>query len=113
MIPFLDLKSINAQYREELIEACTKVIDSGQHSHYKAKQLLVAINGGCKVTLDNGKEKVTYTLNKPNIGLLQDALIWGTMHDFSQDCVLVVFADRYYDESDYIRDYDTFLKEVK
>lgn len=29
MIPFLDLKAINAQYRDELIAACTRVIDSG------------------------------------------------------------------------------------
>jgi len=87
-------------------------IPRGQHAHYKTKQLLVAVHGGCKVTLDNGKEKKTYTLNKPNIGLLQNALIWGTMHDFTEDCILMVFADTYYDESDYIRDYDKFLKEI-
>lgn len=88
-------------------------IPRGQHSHYKTKQLLVAINGGCKVTLDNGIDKETYTLNKPNVGLFQDALIWGEMHDFSQDCVLMVLADTYYDEDDYIRDYDKFLEEIK
>lgn len=87
-------------------------IPRGQHSHYKTKQLLIAINGGCKVTLDDGNKKETYTLNKPNIGLFQDALIWGTMHDFSNDCVLMVLADTYYDESDYIRNYDKFMKEV-
>ena len=87
-------------------------IPRGQHAHYKAKQLLVAINGGCKVTLDDGKEKKTYTLNKPNVGLYQEAFIWGVMHDFSEDCILMVFADTYYDESDYIRDYNMFLKEV-
>ena len=83
-------------------------ISRGQHSHYKTKQLLVAVNGECKVTLDDGNTKETYTLNKPNIGLLQDALIWGTMHDFSNDCVLMVLADTYYDENDYIRNYKTF-----
>ena len=88
-------------------------IPRGQHSHYKTKQLLVAVNGGCKVTLDNGKEKETYTLNKPNVGLFQDALIWGTMHDFSHDCILMVFADTYYEDSDYIRDYDKFLEVVQ
>jgi len=88
-------------------------IPRGNHSHYKTKQFLVAVNGSCKVTLDNGKEKEIYELNKPNLGLFQDALIWGTMHDFSLDCVLVVLASEYYDESDYIRDYSTFLEEVK
>ena len=88
-------------------------IPRGNHSHYKTKQFLVAVNGSCKVTLDNGKEKETFDLNKPNLGLFQDALIWGTMHDFSSDCVLMVLANEYYDASDYITDYDKFLKEVK
>jgi len=85
----------------------------GNHSHYKTKQFLVAVNGSCKVTLDNGKEKQIFDLNRPNIGLFQDALIWGTMHNFSKDCVLMVLADEYYDESDYIRDYEKFIEEVK
>lgn len=87
-------------------------IPRGEHAHYKTKQLLIAINGGCKVTLHDGSKKETYTLNKPNIGLFQDALVWGTMHDFSNDCVLMVLADTYYNETDYIRDFDRFLKEL-
>ncbi|MCT7468660.1 sugar 3,4-ketoisomerase [Aliarcobacter cryaerophilus] len=88
-------------------------VPRGNHSHYKTKQFLVAVNGSCKVTLDNGKEKETFDLNKPNLGLFQDALIWGSMHDFSSDCVLMVLADEYYDASDYITDYNKFLKEIK
>ncbi|WP_323658107.1 sugar 3,4-ketoisomerase [Aliarcobacter butzleri] len=88
-------------------------VPRGNHSHYKTKQFLVAVNGSCKVTLDNGKEKETFDLNKPNLGLFQDALIWGSMHDFSSDCVLMVLANEYYDASDYMNDYKIFLKEVK
>ena len=87
-------------------------VPRGNHSHYKTKQFLVAVNGSCKVTLDNGKEKETFDLDKPNLGLFQDALIWGSMHDFSNDCVLMVLADEYYDASDYITDYDKFLEVV-
>ena len=87
-------------------------VPRGNHSHYKTKQFLVAVNGSCKVTLDNGKEKETFDLNKPNLGRFQDALIWGTMHDFSSDCVLMVLANEYYDASDYITDYDKFLEVV-
>lgn len=85
----------------------------GNHSHYKTKQFLVAVNGSCKVTLDNGKDKETFDLNKPNLGLFQDALIWGSMHDFSSDCVLMVLADEYYQDNDYIRNYDKFLEVIK
>ena len=88
-------------------------VTRGNHSHYKTKQFLVAVNGSCKITLDNGKTKETFDLNKPNLGLFQDALIWGTMHDFSSDCVLMVLADKYYDESDYIQEYNKFLEEVQ
>ena len=88
-------------------------VSRGNHSHYKTKQFLVAVNGSCKVTLDDGYNKETFNLNKPNLGLFQDALIWGTMHDFSSDCVLMVLANEYYDASDYITNYDKFLKEVK
>ncbi len=90
-----------------------KDVPRGNHSHYKTKQFLVVVNGSCKVTLDNGKEKETFSLNKPNLGLFQNALIWGYMHDFSDDCVLIVLASEHYDESDYIRDYDEFLNVVK
>ncbi len=84
----------------------------GNHSHFKTKQFLISVNGSCKVTLDNGKEKETFNLNKQNLGLFQNSMIWGSMHDFTDDCVLMVLADAYYDESDYIRDYDIFLNEV-
>lgn len=87
-------------------------VPRGNHSHYKTKQFLVAVNGSCKVTLDDGCAKETFELNKPNLGLFQDALIWGVMHDFSHDCVLMVLADEHYDESDYIRDYGKFLEVV-
>ncbi|WP_415397865.1 sugar 3,4-ketoisomerase [Sulfurimonas sp. CS5] len=87
-------------------------IPRGEHSHYKTKQFLVAVNGSCKVTLDNGQEKKTFDLNNRNKGLFQEALIWGTMHSFSEDCVLMVLANDFYDSKDYITDYNVFLKEV-
>ena len=87
-------------------------VSRGNHSHYKTKQFLVAVSGSCKVTLDDGYNKETFNLNKPNLGLFQDALIWGTMHDFSSDCVLMVLANEYYDASDYITDYDKFLEVI-
>lgn len=87
-------------------------VPRGQHSHHQTRQYLIAVNGSCKVTLDDGKQTITYDLNQPNIGLLQDALVWGTMHDFTPDCVLLVLASEHYDEADYIRNYDDFLTMV-
>ncbi|SDG53153.1 sugar 3,4-ketoisomerase [Phytopseudomonas seleniipraecipitans] len=85
-------------------------IPRGQHSHHETKQYLIVVSGSCKVTLDNGNEKTTYKLNQPNLGLFQDRMVWGEMHDFSEDCVLLVLASEHYDEEDYIRNYDEFLE---
>ncbi len=85
-------------------------VPRGQHSHYETKQFLICVHGSCKVNLDDGTHKKTYLLNKPNLGLLQDKMLWGEMFDFSPDCVLMVLANLPYDEKDYIRDYDDFLK---
>jgi len=87
-------------------------VSRGNHSHYITQQYLIAVHGKCKVTLEDGKGKRTYDLNSPNQGLLQSSLVWGSMHDFSPDCVLMVLADQPYDDSDYIRDYDEFKKLV-
>ena len=87
-------------------------VPRGQHSHYKTKQYLISVNGSCKVTIDDGKSKQTHELNQPNLGLFQDAMVWGTMHDFSHDCVLLVLASEHYDEADYIRNYENFKQLV-
>ena len=91
----------------------TKDLPRGFHAHKHLKQILVCVSGSCKVSLDNGVEKYEYTLNNPSAGLLIENLMWREMYDFSSDCVLMVLASENYDESDYIRDYDQFLNEVK
>jgi hypothetical protein len=85
-------------------------VPRGQHSHYRTKQYLIAVSGSCQVTLDYGSIKETYLLDQPHIGLFQDAMVWGTMHDFSPDCVLLVFANEHYNDADYIRSYDDFKR---
>lgn len=84
----------------------------GFHAHKALTQVLVCTSGQCSVLLDDGKQKEWVTLNKPNQGLIVEPFVWHEMHDFSEDCVLMVLASDYYDESDYIRDYDEFLGQV-
>jgi dTDP-4-dehydrorhamnose 3,5-epimerase-like enzyme len=87
-------------------------ITRGHHAHYKTRQLLVATSGSVKINCEWNREKKSFILDKPNKALLIDGMVWHTMDEFSSNCVLMVIADTYYDESDYIRDYDEFLKEV-
>jgi alpha-1,3-rhamnosyltransferase len=85
----------------------------GSHAHIRLKQLLVCVSGSCKMLLDNGKEKKEVELNSPDKGLLIKSMIWREMYDFSPDCVLMVLADNFYNEDDYIRDYKEFKKLCK
>ena len=84
----------------------------GFHAHKKLQQLLVCTSGECKILLDDGKNKEVVKLNKPTEGLLVDKLIWHEMFDFSEDAILMVLASDYYNESDYLRNYDNFLKYI-
>jgi dTDP-4-dehydrorhamnose 3,5-epimerase len=86
-----------------------KGVSRGQHAHYKTKQLLICVSGECRVKLDNGKTQIDYHLNSPNIGLIQNEMIWCEMYDFSRDCVLLVLANTPYNAKDYIDDYEEFL----
>lgn len=84
----------------------------GFHSHRTLQQILVCVSGECKVLLDNGSEKEIVLLNKPYEGLYIGPDMWREMYDFSEDAVLMVFASEYYDENDYIRDYQEFLHKL-
>lgn len=85
----------------------------GKHAHKTLEQILVCIHGSCKILLDNGREKKVVPLERPYEGLYVSNNMWREMFDFSSDAVLLVFASELYDESDYIRNYDEFLKFVQ
>ncbi len=85
----------------------------GFHAHKRLKQMLICVSGSCKILLDDGKEKIEVPLDKPNKGLIIESNIWREMFDFSKDAVLMVLASELYDESDYIRDYNQFIKFVE
>jgi dTDP-4-dehydrorhamnose 3,5-epimerase-like enzyme len=84
----------------------------GFHAHRKLKQVAVCVTGSCRFVLDNGKQREEFVLDKPTKGIMIDDLTWREMHDFSPDCVLMVLASEYYNESDYIRDYQEFINVV-
>ena len=84
----------------------------GGHAHKHLQQILIAVSGSFHVTLDNGKEKQTFLLNHPYQGLLIDTKTWRTLDDFSSGAVCVVLASDFYDENDYIYDYNDFLQYI-
>ncbi len=82
----------------------------GFHAHRNLKQVAVCVTGKCRIVLDDGKQREEAWLESPTKGLLIGDLVWREMHDFSENCVLLVLASEHYDETDYIRDYDEFLR---
>lgn len=82
----------------------------GAHAHKDLSQLIVAASGSFTVTLDDGKVKRSFLLNRPYQGLLVVPGIWRDLDDFSSGSVCMVLASHPYDKEDYIRDYDEFLE---
>lgn len=85
----------------------------GFHAHKNLEQVAVCLKGSVNFILDDGKSKEEYLLNSPDYGLYIKGLKWREMHDFSDDCVLMVIASELFDESDYIRNYDEFIRAIK
>ena len=86
--------------------------ERGGHAHRKLEQVIFAISGSCRVTVNDGRSQSDFLLNNPRQGLHIGQLIWRTIDSFSQGCVCMVIASQPYDEDDYYRSYEDFLKEV-
>lgn len=82
----------------------------GGHAHKNLSQLIIAASGSFTVTLDDGIVRRSFTLNRPYQGLLVKPGVWRTLEDFSSGSVCLVFASEKYDENDYIRNYEEFIK---
>ncbi len=104
-IPF-EIKRVYYMY--DTIEGVRR----GFHAHKCLQQILIPIHGTCKIHLDDGTETAEVVLDKPFEGLYISNDIWREMYDFSPDAVLMVLASEFYDERDYIRDYDKFLQYI-
>ncbi len=84
--------------------------ERGGHAHKNLNQFLIALSGSFDVVLNDGKNQEKITLNRPNIGLLIKEGIWRELENFSSGSVCLVLASNVYEEEDYIRDFNEFLK---
>lgn len=82
----------------------------GAHAHRECHHLLIAINGSFDVSIDDGHSKSIVHLDKPDYGLYVPPMIWDAELNFSKGAICLVLASLPYDESDYVRSYDEFLK---
>ncbi|KIA82895.1 WxcM domain-containing protein [Kaistella solincola] len=84
----------------------------GSHAHAECHQFLIAASGSFEVSLDDGKFKRQVFLNRPDFGLHIPPGIWASELNFSSGAICLVLASTTFDEADYIRDYETFLKNI-
>lgn len=82
----------------------------GEHAHLRCAQFLVAVRGSVRVVADDGSSREEFLLDRPTLGLFLPPLTWGIQYRYTRDAVLMVLASEHYDASDYVRDYDRFLK---
>ena len=85
----------------------------GQHANRKSQFVLINVAGSCKVKVRDGKgNEAVFVLNRPHTGIYLPAMLWKDMYDFSRDSVLLCLASEHYDNTEYIRDYDEYMRIV-
>ena len=85
----------------------------GQHANRESEFVLINVAGRSKVRITDGEEEFVVELDRPMMGVYIPKMIWKDMYDFSEDSILLVLASTHYDGTEYIRDYEEYLKEVK
>lgn len=80
----------------------------GAHANINSQFMFIMLKGSCKIKIDNGKNSKTIMLQEGKEALYIDKMIWKEMFDFSTDSILLVLSDKYYDESEYIHNYDQY-----
>nr|WP_218179714.1 FdtA/QdtA family cupin domain-containing protein [Pseudomonas gingeri] len=105
-IPF-EIKRVYYIYRT------AEGVSRGFHAHRNLKQVAICVSGKFRMVLDDGVVREEVWMDSPTQGLLIESMVWREMHDFSDDCILLVLASEHYDESDYIRAYADFVATVK
>ena len=105
-IPF-DIKRVFYIYGSD------STVVRGKHANRESEFVLINVAGQSKVRITDGKEEFIVELNRPMMGVYIPKMVWKDMYDFSPDSVLLVLASTHYDGSEYIRDYEEYLKEIR
>ena len=106
-IPF-DIKRVFYIYGSD------REVIRGRHANRRSEFVLINVAGSSKVkVLDGEGNEVIYCLNKPNTGIYLPTMVWKEMYDFSPDSVLLCLASEHYDGTEYIRDYEEYVKEIQ
>ena len=85
----------------------------GKHANHRSEFVLINVSGKSKVKVDNGFTTDTFELNMPHTGIYLPKLLWKDMYDFSTDSILLVLSNEKYDPTEYIKDYEEYVLQMK
>jgi dTDP-4-dehydrorhamnose 3,5-epimerase-like enzyme len=88
-------------------------VSRGSHAHRALEQLLVAVHGSFTIRIDDGFQQAEYRLDDPSTGLYIGPMVWRDLGAFSPGGVCLVMASQHYEESDYYRGYEQFLRDTR
>lgn len=86
--------------------------ERGGHAHRNLQEFIVAMSGSFDVILNDGKEKKRFHLNRSYFGMYVTPMIWRELDNFSSGSVCMVLASNFYDEDDYLRDYEAYRRSL-
>ena len=113
LIPIESLKDVPFEIKRVYFLLSKEVAIRGSHGHKNLNQALLCLSGSMDLILDDGISKEIINISSTSQIVLINKMIWHELVNFSQDCILAVFASDYFDEKDYIRNYDEFIKMVR
>ena len=103
-IPF-DIKRVFYDYNNSQSEETR-----GNHANKKSKFVFVCLHGSCSIKVHDGTKEEIFNLNDPQIALFVDNMIWKEMFNYSDDSVLLILSNEKYDQNEYIKDFEIFIK---
>jgi dTDP-4-dehydrorhamnose 3,5-epimerase-like enzyme len=82
----------------------------GGHAFKQQHEVIISLSGSFDIVATDGKEKQVFSLNRSYSGVYVPPLFWRNLENFSTNAVALVLASTFYDEADYIRDFDQFIQ---
>lgn len=95
-----------------IIQKNASDVTRGNHAHKETVQVIFCLSGNFVLHLDDGKKTQKILMNESNLGVILGKELWHSMEAISSGCIMLVYASEYFDESDYLRNYDEFLKYI-
>lgn len=82
----------------------------GGHAYKKQQEFIVSLSGSLDVEVSDKDKSQVYHLNRSYYGLFIPNLYWRQMKNFSTNAVVLVLSSTVYDEKDYIREFNEYIK---